>query len=54
MYISDALKDMLRDTLNESDYCFVLAELHEAYDYGYKDGYSVGYGDGYDKRLEEY
>lgn len=28
MYISDTLKEALKDMLQESDYYFVLAELH--------------------------
>lgn len=35
MYISDTLKEALKDMLQESDYYFVLAELHDAYLDGY-------------------
>lgn len=45
MYINDTLKEALRDMLQESDYYFVLAELHEAY----LDGYDKGWGDGYNE-----
>ena len=43
MYINDALKDTLRDMLQESDYYFVLAKIEDAYQYGYYDGYHDGY-----------
>lgn len=43
MYINDALKDTLRDMLQESDYYFVLAEIEDAYDKGYYEGYNDGY-----------
>lgn len=46
MYISDSLKEALRDMLQESDYYFVLAEIEEAYDDGYCDGYKDGYHTG--------
>lgn len=46
MYISDTLKDALKDMLQESDYYFVLAEIEEAYDNGYEDGYGNGYSQG--------
>lgn len=49
MYISDTLKEVLRDMLQESDYYFVLAELHDAY----LDGYDKGWKDGYDYRIKE-
>lgn len=39
MYISDTLKEALRDMLQESDYYFVLAELEDAYNHGYVEGY---------------
>lgn len=39
MYISDTLKEALRDMLQESDYYFVLAELEDAYNDGYDTGY---------------
>lgn len=42
MYISDTLKEVLKDMLQESDYYFVLAEIEEAYQDGYKDGYDKG------------
>lgn len=45
MYINDALKDTLRDMLQESDYYFVLAEIEDAY----QDGYTEGYHDACDK-----
>lgn len=45
MYINDALKETLRDMLQESDYYFVLAEIEDAYD----KGYYYGYHDGYDE-----
>lgn len=45
MYINDALKDTLRDMLQESDYYFVLAEIEDAY----QDGYTDGYNDACDK-----
>lgn len=50
MYISETLKEALKDMLQESDYYFVLAELNCAYDDGYRNGYS----DGYDKRFDDY
>ena len=43
MYINDALKDTLRDMLQESDYYFVLAEIEHAYASGYRDGYADCY-----------
>lgn len=53
MYISDTLKEALRDMLQESDYYFVLAELNCAYDDGYRNGYSDGYDDGYGLQIKE-
>ena len=46
MYINDALKETLRDNLQESDYYFVLAEIEEVYDDGYMNGYKDGYHTG--------
>ena len=46
MYISDELKSVLKDKLQESDYYFVLAEIEEAYDDGYMNGYKDGYRNG--------
>lgn len=43
MYITDTLKEALKDMLQESDYYFVLAEIEDAYDTGYYDGYRKGY-----------
>lgn len=51
MYIDDALKDTLRDMLQESDYYFVLSELDEAYDRCYYEGYHEGYDDCRNKLL---
>lgn len=51
MYINDALKDTLRDMLQESDYYFVLSEIAEAYDRGYYKGYHEGYDDRRNKLL---
>lgn len=51
MYINDALKDTLRDMLQESDYYFVLAEIEDAYDTGYYEGYHEGYDDCSNKLL---
>lgn len=45
MYISDTLREALKDMLQESDYYFVLAEIEEAYTDGYTDGYTEGYHD---------
>lgn len=53
MYISDTLKEVLKDMLQESDYYFVLAELNCAYDDGYRNGYSDGYDDGYGLQFKE-
>lgn len=49
MYINDALKDTLRDMLQESDYYFVLAEIENAYQDVYTDGYINGYHDASNK-----
>lgn len=43
MYVSESIKELLRDMLLESDYYFVLAEIEDAYDTGYYDGYRNGY-----------
>lgn len=43
MYVTDTLKEALRDMLQESDYYFVLAEIEDAYDTGYYNGYHDGY-----------
>ena len=43
MYITDTLKETLRDMLQESDYYFILAEIEDAYDTGYYEGYHDGY-----------
>lgn len=43
MYISDTLKEALKDMLQESDYYFVLAEIKESYLYGYDKGWKDGY-----------
>lgn len=56
MYISDTLREALKDMLQESDYYFVLAEIEEAYTDGYVEGYrdacmkedyECGYHDGW-------
>lgn len=39
MHIDDALKEVLRDMLRESDYYFILDELEDAYTDGYVEGY---------------
>lgn len=49
MYINDTLNKALRDMLKESEYYFVLAELHCAYESGCRHGYLEGYDEGYDK-----
>lgn len=46
MYITDTLKEVLKDMLQESDYYFVLAELQYASSDAYDRGYRVGYNDG--------
>lgn len=43
MYVSDELKAVLKDKLQESDYYFVLAEIEDAYEKGYRDGYGDCY-----------
>ena len=43
MYVSDELKSVLKDKLQESDYYFVLAEIEDAYERGYYEGYHDGY-----------
>lgn len=48
MYISDTLRETLKDMLQESDYHFVLAEIEEAYTDGYVEGYECGLHDGWD------
>lgn len=37
-YVTDTLKEVLKDMLSESDYYFVLAEIESAYDEGYELG----------------
>ena len=46
MYVTDTLKEVLRDMLQESDYYFVLAEIESAYDSGYCDGFKDGFKNG--------
>lgn len=41
MLLDKDVNQLLKDTLHEKDYAWVLAEIVSTYDRGYKDGYNM-------------